>query len=65
MLVYLYLEALIADEKAADAIWDICDSGAISDDLAALAWSLIATAPVTLAATRSCVLRGRCTRWRH
>jgi hypothetical protein len=42
MRIECYVDALIADEKAADQIWTLWDSGAISDDQAALAWLLLA-----------------------
>ena len=38
MFTELYIEALLADEKAADEVWELWASGEISDDLAAWAW---------------------------
>ena len=38
MLTRLYIEALLADEKAADAVWEAWDSGEISDFVAAWVW---------------------------
>ena len=37
----LYIEALLVDEEAADAVWEIWDCGQVSDDLAAITWWLI------------------------
>jgi hypothetical protein len=42
MLIEYYVDALIADETAADEIWTLWDAGKISDDHAALAWWLVA-----------------------
>jgi hypothetical protein len=42
MLAELYVDALIADEKAADEVWALWDANLISDDQAALAWLLVA-----------------------
>ena len=56
MLTEYYVDALIADEKAADAIWEIWASGQISDDLAALVeradWADIEPAPARSIASR-------------
>ena len=38
MLTRLYVEALLADEETADAIWELWDAGVITDDLAAIVW---------------------------
>ena len=43
MLTEIYIEALLVDEKLADQIWEAWDAGFISDELAAVAWCLIAT----------------------
>ncbi len=43
MLIEYYVDALTADEKAADEVWTLWDAGVI-DDQAALAWLVIATA---------------------
>lgn len=32
MLVEYYIDALIADEQAADAVYELCDAGVISDE---------------------------------
>ena len=42
MLTQYYIAALIADEKAADLVRELWNSGEISDDLAALEWLEIA-----------------------
>jgi hypothetical protein len=46
MLARLYIEALLVDENLADQVWELWDSGQIDDDLAAIAWMLIATSYV-------------------
>ena len=38
MLAELYIEALLVDAEAADAVWNAWDAGVILDELAALAW---------------------------
>ena len=48
MLVEYYVDALIADERAADQIWTLWDSGAISDDQAALELSFEALTSTTV-----------------
>jgi hypothetical protein len=42
MLESLYADALIADEKAADEIWEIWNAGVITDEMAALVWMILA-----------------------
>ena len=42
MLCDLYVEALLADAGLADQVWGLWDAGAIPDDLAALAWCILA-----------------------
>jgi hypothetical protein len=42
MLAELYVDALIADEKAADEVWHLWDAGVIADDMAAWAWGIVA-----------------------
>ena len=42
MLTRLYIEALLVDEELADLVWEVWDSGVIDDELAALAWLLLA-----------------------
>ena len=42
MLTETYIEALLADEDAADEVWGAWDKGVISDELAAVAWLLVA-----------------------
>ena len=46
MLARLYVEALLVDEKQADQVWELWNAGVITDDLAAMAWMLIATSYV-------------------
>ena len=45
MLTKLYIEALLANEELADQVSELWDAGLIPDDLAAIAWFLIATMP--------------------
>ena len=42
MLTRLYVEALLADEGLADMVWEAWDAGFISEELAAIAWLVIA-----------------------
>ena len=42
MLTELYIEALLVDEELADLVWDLSEAGLISDEVAALAWLLLA-----------------------
>ena len=42
MLTCLYIEALLVDEKAADAVWEAWDKGELDDFVAAVAWRKIA-----------------------
>jgi hypothetical protein len=43
MFTELYIEALLVDEGLADRVWRVWNSRAIDDELAAIAWFLIAT----------------------
>ena len=45
MLVDLYVEALLADPDLADQVWELWNAGVITDELAALAWWLLASWP--------------------
>jgi len=38
MLAEIYIEALLVDEEAADAVWEAWSNGGISDFVAAWAW---------------------------
>ena len=42
MLTGLYIEALLVDEEPADQVWEAWDKGEIDDELAALAWCILA-----------------------
>jgi hypothetical protein len=42
MLTELYIEALLADEDLADAVWVLWDEGLISGQIALYAWWLVA-----------------------
>lgn len=48
MLTELYVDALLADEVIADEVWDLWGAGAITDDIAAWAWSLIRRAEIVM-----------------
>ncbi len=43
MLTELYIEALLVDEVQADLVWEAWDGGEIDNELAALAWLLLAS----------------------
>jgi len=38
MLSEIYIEALLADEEAADRVWEAWDKGGIDEDQAIAAW---------------------------
>ena len=38
MLTRLYVEALLADPILADTVWELWNTGVITDELAAWAW---------------------------
>ena len=42
MLTEIYIEALLVDEELADQVWEAWDKGEIDDDIAWLAWWLLA-----------------------
>ena len=42
MLTEIYIEALLVDENLADKVWGLWDVGLINDELAALAWTILA-----------------------
>ena len=42
MLVEIYIEALLVNEDLADEVWELWDRGVIDDDLAEVAWLLLA-----------------------
>jgi len=41
MFTRLYVETLLTDSELADQVWELWDAGVITDDLAALAWSIL------------------------
>jgi len=43
MLTALYIEDLLVDPDLADQVWELWNAGAITDNLAALAWNILAT----------------------
>jgi len=42
MLAEIYIEALLIDEEAADAVWKAWDAGEIDEAAAFIAWWLVA-----------------------
>ena len=44
MLTEIYIEALLVDEDLADRVWALWDVGVTTDDLAAVAWWITASA---------------------
>lgn len=42
MLARLYVEALLANSELADEVWELWNAGVIADDMAAIAWILLA-----------------------
>ena len=47
MLSEIYVEALLENEDLADQVWELWDTGVITDDLAAWAWYLVGIAVIT------------------
>lgn len=45
MLTGLFVEALLANEKLADQVWELWNAGVITDELAAVAWCILAASP--------------------
>ena len=50
MLTELYIEALLVDEELADMVWELSEAGLIPDEVAALAWLLLASCASALQA---------------
>ncbi len=46
MLTEIYIEALLVDEELADQVWEAWDKGEIDDQVAWLAWRLMAFRPL-------------------
>ena len=42
MFTRLYVEAILNDEVLADAVWELWDAGVIPNEVAALAWWILA-----------------------
>ena len=42
MVSEIYIDALLVDEDLADQVWELWDAGEIGDELAAIAWMLLA-----------------------
>ena len=42
MLTNAYIAALLVDEELADQVWEAWDAGEIDDQIASIAWMLIA-----------------------
>ena len=42
MLTEIYIEALLVDQDLADKVWELWDASEIDDELAFLAWLLVA-----------------------
>ena len=42
MFTRLYVEAILTDSKLGDEVWELWDAGLIPDELAAIAWWIIA-----------------------
>ena len=50
MLTRLYIEALLTDSKLADQVWELWDAGLIPEEVAAIAWILVAQCLLSLKA---------------
>ena len=53
MLVEIYIEALLADEVLADQVWGLWNAGVITDEMAAIAWGILAGSSRTRRASGS------------
>ena len=42
MLTEIYVDALLSNEELADQVWEAWDTGKIDDQIACIAWVLIA-----------------------
>ena len=42
MLTEVYIETLLVNEGLADQVWELWNAGVIDDELAAIAWMLLA-----------------------
>ena len=42
MLTEIYIEALLVDEDLADQVWQLWDAEIITDNLAEIAWCILA-----------------------
>ncbi len=47
MLTEIYIEALLVDEKAAEQVWETWGAGEIDDQVACIAWMMIAGTGLT------------------
>ena len=43
MLTELYIEVVLVDEDLADLVWEAWNAGLVSDEVTAVAWSILAT----------------------
>ena len=43
MLTEIYIEALLVDEVLADMVWEAVEAEQITDEMAAIAWLLLAS----------------------
>lgn len=59
MLIRLYVETLLADEKVADQVWELWNAGDITDDVAALAWFCVQGKPKSTGQGGSSLLGAR------
>ena len=42
MFTEAYIEALLVDEDLADQVWELWDAGIVTDELAGIAWHILA-----------------------
>jgi len=42
MFTWLYIEVLLRNESLADHVWELWNAGLIGDELAAIAWRMLA-----------------------
>ncbi len=56
MLTEIYIEALLVDAELADQVWEAWDAGEIDDQVACIAWWLVANHPAGTVNNTGCYI---------
>jgi len=56
MLTEIYIEALLVDEELADHVWEAWDANETDDQVAWLAWWLVANRPAGIVDNTGCYI---------